>query len=298
MVNRSCGTFSTPNPTNSAALALLENLLAAAEASSYDSAHRTSVLKARGFGDSMGSTTSALSAKANRVAVDRRLYAGVASGLALIVLVGFAQTYYLKVLFGTPPLRLLLHVHGVVMTAWVVLFFVQVRLIAAHRTDLHRRLGVFGAVVAGMVLVVGVPVALIQGHLHLIMNDTPMEPALVFLPIPLGILLLFGTFVTAAILLRRRAAYHKRFMALSCLSIVLPGLDRLPLQFIENADRWLLFGLNDVGIAICVAYDALKYRRVHPAWVWGGAMFLGVQILTLTLRNTQTWLRIAGWMLK
>jgi hypothetical protein len=108
---------------------------------------------------------------------------------------------YLKVRFGTPPLRLLLNVHGLVMTAWVVLF-------------------------------------------------------------------------------------------------VLPGLDRLPLQFIENADRWVLFGLNDVGIAICTAYDALQHRRVHPAWVWGGAMFLGVQILTLTLRNTQTSLRIAAWMLK
>jgi hypothetical protein len=242
--------------------------------------------------------TSTLGTKVNHAAIGRRLYGGVAIGQALIVLVGFAQTYYLKVLFGTPPLRLLLHVHGIVMTAWVVLFSVQVRLVAVHRTGLHRRLGVVGAVVAGMVLVVGVPVALSQGHLHFIMNDTPIEPALVFLPIPLGILLLFATFVTAAILLRRRAAYHKRFMALSCLSLVLPGLDRLPLQFIENADRWVLYGLNDVCIAVCVAYDALKHRRVHRAWVWGSAMFLGVQILTLTLRNTQTWLRIAGWMLK
>ena len=234
----------------------------------------------------------------NRVAIDRQLYAGVAIGLALIVLVGFAQTYYLKVLFGTPPLRLLLHVHGIVMTAWVVLFAVQVRLVAAHRTDVHRRLGVVGAVMAGLVVVLGVRVALSQGHLHLIMNDIPIEPALVFLPVPLGILLLFATFVTAAILLRRRAAYHKRFMALSCLSLVLPGLDRLPLQFIENADRWVLFGLNDVCLAICFAYDALKHRRVHPAWVWGSSIFLGVQIVTLALRNTQTWLRIAGWMLK
>jgi hypothetical protein len=242
--------------------------------------------------------TSTLGTKVNRVAIDRRLCAGVAIGLTLIVLVGFAQTYYLKVLFGTPPLGLLLQIHGIVMTAWVVLFSVQVRLVAAHRTDLHRRLGVVGAVVAGMVLVVGVPVALIQGHLHLIMNDTPVEPALVFLPVPLGILFLFATFVTAALLLRRRAAYHKRFMALSCLSIFLPGLDRLPVQFVENADRWILFGLNDACIAICFAYDALKHRRVHPAWVWGSAMFLGVQILTLTLRNTQTWLRIAAWMLK
>jgi hypothetical protein len=41
------------------------------------------------------------------------------------------------------------------MTAWLVLFFVQVRLVAVHRTDLHRGLGVVGAVLAGLVLVVG-----------------------------------------------------------------------------------------------------------------------------------------------
>src|SRR5258708_37817452 len=92
------------------------------------------------------SAPSTSSAKANRWASDRRLYPGVAIGTALITFIGFAQTYYLKVLFGTPPLRLLLHIHGLVMTTWFVLFFVQVRLIAVHRRDLHRRLGVAGAV--------------------------------------------------------------------------------------------------------------------------------------------------------
>jgi hypothetical protein len=184
------------------------------------------------------------------------------------------------------------------MTSWFVLFFVQVRLIAANRTDLHRQLGVVGAVVAGMVLIVGILVALSQGHLHLIKNETSSEPPLLFLPIPLGVLLLFAIFVTAAILLRRRSDYHKRLMVLSCLSILSPALDRLPLQFIENADRWMLFGLNDVCIIVCVAIDALRNRRFHPVWAWGGAIFLGLQILILTLRNTHIWMRIAGWMLK
>lgn len=166
------------------------------------------------------SAPSTSSAKLNRWGSDRRLYTGVAIGTALITFIGFAQTYYLKVLFGTPPLRLLLHIHGLVMTTWFVLFFVQVRLIAVHRTDLHRRLGVAGAVVAGLALVVGAAVVLSQGHLHLIENEASLEPPLVLLPVSLGTLLLFGIFVTAAILLRRRADYHKRLMVLACLSIL------------------------------------------------------------------------------
>ena len=244
------------------------------------------------------SATSTLGTKVIRAASDRRFYTGVAIGTALIIFAGFAQTYYLKGLFRTPPLRPLLHIHGLIMTTWFVLFFVQVRLVAAHRTDLHRRLGVAGAVVAGLVLVVGTAVALSQGHLHLIKNETSSEPPLIFLTIPLGGLLLFGTFVATAIFLRRRPDYHKRLMVLSCLSILPPGIDRLPLYFIENAERLTLFGLNDLCVVICVAYDAFKSRRLHPAWVWGGAMFLTLQILTLLVRNTSLWLRIAGWMLK
>jgi len=244
------------------------------------------------------SVTSTLGTKVNRASSDRRFYAGVAIGTAIITFAGFAQTYYLKGLFGTPQLRVLLHIHGLVMTSWLMLFFVQVRLVAVHRTDLHRQLGAVGAVEAGLVLVVGTAVALSQGHLHLIENQASSEPPLVFLPVPLGVLLLFGVFVTAAILLRRRADYHKRLMALSCLSLLPPGIDRLPLHFIDTADRLTLFGLNDLCVVMCLAYDTFKNRRLHPVWVWGGAMFVGLQILTLMMRDTAVWLRIAGWMLK
>jgi hypothetical protein len=244
------------------------------------------------------SAPSRASAKVNRWASDGRLYTGVAIGTALIIFIGFAQTYYLKALFGTPPLRMLLHIHGLVMTAWIVLFFVQVRLIAAGRRDLHRRLGVAGVVLAGLALVLGTAVALSQGHIHLINNDPAVDPPLAFLPVPLGVLILFGTFVTAAILQRRHADFHKRLMVLASLSILLPGIDRLPFHFIDVADQSILFGINDVCVVICIAYDTFKTRRLHPAWVWGGGLIVSLQILTLMVRHTAAWLRIAEWMLK
>jgi hypothetical protein len=85
---------------------------------------------------------------------ERRLYTWAAVVIVLIVLTGFARTYYLKGVFGTPALPGLVHLHGIVMTLWVAFFVVQVRLIAEHRTDLHRRLGVLGGLLAGVVVVV------------------------------------------------------------------------------------------------------------------------------------------------
>jgi hypothetical protein len=66
----------------------------------------------------------------------------VVAGLAgfLIVLYGFAPTYYLRHWFRTTPLPGLLQLHGALMTSWFVLFFVQVSLIARHRRNLSEKL--------------------------------------------------------------------------------------------------------------------------------------------------------------
>jgi hypothetical protein len=54
----------------------------------------------------------------------------------------------------------LLFAHGVVMTTWRVVFAAQVGLVAAGRTDLHRRLGLSGLVLAILVIGVGVAAAI------------------------------------------------------------------------------------------------------------------------------------------
>ena len=67
--------------------------------------------------------------------------------IPIIVLIGFSRTYYLKGWFGTPALPgLLVHLHGIVMTSWVVLFVTQVSLVATGRTRTHQRPGILGAV--------------------------------------------------------------------------------------------------------------------------------------------------------
>ena len=92
---------------------------------------------------------------------DRPLYLLAAVVIPLIVLAGFARTYYLKGFFATPALpSTIVHVHGIVMTAWVMLFIVQVTLVAKRRTKLHQQLGILGAFLAALVFVVGMLTAL------------------------------------------------------------------------------------------------------------------------------------------
>ena len=86
---------------------------------------------------------------------DRRLYLGASLIFLALVLWTFARTFYLRPLFGTPPLSALLYIHGAVMTGWVVLLVAQTSLIAAHRVLWHRLLGVFGTVWAALVVLFG-----------------------------------------------------------------------------------------------------------------------------------------------
>src|SRR5438309_10985495 len=95
---------------------------------------------------------------------ERIFHSGIALTFGLCVLVGFSRTYYLKGLFGTPHLSWLAHLHGAIFTAWTVFFLCQVALVAAGRTDLHRRIGKAGAVLGVGIVVMGAAITLHSMH--------------------------------------------------------------------------------------------------------------------------------------
>jgi hypothetical protein len=121
---------------------------------------------------------------------------------------GFARTYFLKFLFGTPALSSLLHLHGALMTSWFALFFAQTYLVASHRVLLHRRLGVFGAALAASIVAVGVTVAIRFGAREMNKPQRGDPPALAFMGFLFAALLVFSMLVGAALLLRRRREYQ------------------------------------------------------------------------------------------
>ena len=105
--------------------------------------------------------TTAVSEAVERRLFDRRLFKAAAILFPLVILAGFARTYYIKGLFNVPPLpSLLVHAHGLVMSAWVALFVTQVWFISSRRIRLHQRLGYAGLGLALLILPVGFVTAL------------------------------------------------------------------------------------------------------------------------------------------
>jgi hypothetical protein len=158
---------------------------------------------------------------------DRRLYLGASLFLALVFWT-FARTFYLRPFFRTPPLSALLHIHGAVMTGWVVLLVAQTSLIAAHRVQWHRRLGLFGAVWAALVVLLGSITTLhaaareVRGHTDFAASQVTITS------LDMLQMLFFAGFVVIAICQRHRPDYHKRLMLLTIACMLPDALARLP----------------------------------------------------------------------
>lgn len=221
---------------------------------------------------------------------DRRLFLLAAILTPIIVFAGFARTYYLKPFFEVPDIAgRIVHLHGIVMTAWVLLFITQISLVATRRTKIHQRLGVLGAVLAVLVLIVGVLTALYAAA----RGATPGPPPLSFLIIPLGDMLIFGVLIGLALYYRRRLDVHKRLMLLAGINLLTPAIARIPLDFIINGGPLAFFGLTDICLLAFVAYDTIRNRRLHPVFLWGSIFIIAMQPLRLLLAGTDAWLAVA-----
>jgi hypothetical protein len=231
----------------------------------------------------------------NRIAAgrtrDRRMAILIATLFPLIVLIGFARSYYLKGFFGFPPLpNRLVHIHGLVMTSWVVLFVVQVGLVSTHRTRLHMKLGVLGSFLALAVFVLGMLTG-IDGAAR--GASVPGIPPLNFLIIPLGDMIGFAILVGVALYFRRKLDIHKRLMLLSAFNFLPAAVARIPLDFIQSGGPLAFYGIPDLFVVAFIVYDTIKNRRLHPAALCGGLLIIASHPLRIMFAGTTTWVSIA-----
>jgi hypothetical protein len=206
-----------------------------------------------------------------RVRTERGFYLGVTGVFLALVVWVFARTWFFKAWFGTPALPLLLHVHGAVMSGWVVLLATQSGLIAAHRVQWHRRLGVFGGCWAALVVVMG-STTTVHAAARAVHAQSASAPMLVvIMGLEILQMLFFAAFVALAILWRRRTDIHKRLMLMTIACMLPSVLSRLPVAFMSNAV--ILAGL-DAFVVGCIAVDAWRNARIHPALAWAGGAFV------------------------
>jgi len=238
-------------------------------------------------------STSALAAREAIARREHLFFGGMTIAMLIAVLVGFGPTYFFSTISGTTfQLTRPLHVHGAAFTSWMVLLVIQSTLVAAGRVDIHRKLGVAGAALAAVMMVLGAYVALTRFHDGL-MTPPPGIPAGVLLAVALATIVVFPTLFGSALLLRRRTDYHKRLVLIATCELVIAAVARWP--GVSSLGPPGFFAITDLFLVALVIYDFRSRGRIHPATVWGGLFLIASQPLRLVIGFSATWSAFAAW---
>ncbi len=226
---------------------------------------------------------------------EHRFFTLMAVAAALTVFVGFAPTYYLAGLTGARPVSPLVHVHALAYTCWVLLFVAQSSLVAAGRVDLHRRLGLAAAVLVPAMLVAGSLTAIDAARRGVTAPGGP--PAVDFLSVTIGTLVVFAVLVGAGLANRRRPDTHRRLMLLATIALLTPAIARLR-YYTGYSGPLVPIGGTCAFVVVCLVRDRLARGRVHPAFAWGGAFLMLSLPARFALGSTAGWHSFAEWLVR
>lgn len=97
--------------------------------------------------------------------VGRWFYISVALMMLVLNVVAFGPSFVDTSRRNVPlPLTPLVTAHAIVSVLWLLMFLTQTTLVATARTAVHRRLGIFGAVLTGAFVVVGCVAVIAQAR--------------------------------------------------------------------------------------------------------------------------------------
>lgn len=253
------------------------------------------------------STPTGTSSPSSLIPTGPRLFYSLASLLLLALsFVGFKLFYLQGMAYPghplPPPTRTLLIVHGLIMSAWILLAVVQPWLVACGKRKLHMSVGKAGACLAALVFVVGIKTGIEAARI------TP--PDLVrfslapkaFLMVPLSSIVLFGVFVIAGVVFRKRPAVHRPMMFLSSVTVVSAALGR-----ITPVNAWLAGSLAErcfSAFASTLILTSLLWvvkslwDRQADRWLGMGLCLMAVWFAACSqIAKSGAWLRVADALL-
>jgi hypothetical protein len=232
---------------------------------------------------------------------DRNAFPAMVVAVWAAILGGFGWDIVDHLHKHTANWPVVIHIHAAVFLSWLMLLTTQVLLVRSRRLETHRRLGLIGAGLIPVMIVLALSAAWVMDRHDLGTKDA--DPA--FFSIQLVDVIVFGTVAPAALLLRGDPSAHKRLILLATFQIVDAGFDRLMgflFPSLSSTEFWPSYASAYVGTDLLVlalgAYDFVTRRRLHPAYVAGAAWLLLVELAGNWLYVTPAWkpisLRLLG----
>lgn len=228
----------------------------------------------------------------HRVLGEREVYLGFTLILWTGILTGFVPEVATEG-FNYP---LIVHLHAMAFGGWLIFLTTQCLLIRSNRRDLHRKLGIAGAVLAVAMLIIGSQTALTMDRIHFAENGKPP----IFASVQFADLIAFAILIPAGLALRKRPQLHKTLMMLASISLCVAGFARgagrliAPLfppgkvQFYEH-----IYGGTDLVMLAFLIYHAASRRTLNPALLVGCALIVALHVTATQLYFWDGWIEIS-----
>ena len=224
--------------------------------------------------------------------IDDQFFLAMAIVILGTVFLGFARTFYLAGIYHTHLPNRLIAVHGTVFTAWIVLLVVQTGLVAGRRIAFHRTLGLFGAVLAASMVVLGLAAATDSLARGFAPPGFPFGPR-VFYTTPVFAMITFATLIGAGLWMRSNGPAHKRLVLLATITLLPAAIGRWPFAIMSRV-HFIVNAILFVFILLVAAFDLWSLRRIHPATMRGGIFLTLMVNLAVPVGTTSAWQRFAS----
>lgn len=227
-----------------------------------------------------------------RHAWDRIAFPAFVGLIWIVILMGFVPEVIDQLRKHEFDYPIVTHIHALTFTAWLILLTIQTVLIRSGKVRLHRRLGIAGACLVPMMVVLGVTVSIVMFR---------REYSPEFLPLTLSLriadMLSFGAVATAGLALRKQdPSAHKRLILLASFCLAAAGFGRwwgdALLGYFGHGflGRWSFDYLGVLMLIVALgSYDLITRHRLNKAFAWASAGIVSAQLLAVFVRDSGWW---------
>jgi hypothetical protein len=213
---------------------------------------------------------------------------GVTLLLSFFVFAGFGMTYWFPMASGTlRPAPPVVHVHGWVLSAWMILLVTQSWLVNARNVALHRSLGMFGIAMATAVLFMSAIITLL-GLKGGVSRPVPSPDFLDAMYLSFMAILGFGTLFTLAMRHTRSPEIHRRLILLAILPLMPPGVNRFYMVpfGLSTIPVWPMYLTLDAIAAAILVQEWRSTGRVGRYSLIGAGWLLMQQLLHVPVAHS------------
>ena len=178
-----------------------------------------------------------------------------------MVIIGFWPRYFGLMASGNLETQVIIHIHAVIFTGWLILFFLQAYWILKRNVKTHKRLGKFGIYYGILVMITGLITSLIRGNFHNEMGNADAA----FFSLVAGIrdIIVFGILFFVAIYFRNNPQIHRIWILGASAYLLVPAVSRAN-GFLFQGNPIMLYFIWLLPVAMALILD---YNRKNP-FLW------------------------------